>query len=119
MPKILLLVLLLASCAPKPTSKTSNDPFASIFPSGAGLSGRKILVRPPVRDTSSLTGTVVVDLCVNRKGKVIAATYAPKGSNTKNEHLIQVALENARQYRFERSKLRKQCGSITYKFAFK
>lgn len=119
MPKLILFLIVLASCAPKPAPKTSNDPFASIFPPGPGLSGRKVLVRPPVRDTSSRTGTVAVDLCVNRKGKVVSATYAPKGSNTKDEHLIQLALENARKYRFERSKQRKQCGTITYKFALK
>lgn len=84
-----------------------------------GLGGRRVLERPPVRDSTAKTGMVVVHLCVNRKGKVISAEYAPKGSTTSDTHLIRLATENARQWRFEKSNEKKQCGNITFNFLLK
>lgn len=115
------------ACVPKPaapaqpTTKPSNigntgNPFGSDSPYNQGLSGRRVLKRAPIRDSTAQTGTVVVNLCVNRKGKVISAEYAPKGSSTADEHLVRLALENARQWRFEKSKIKKLCGDIKYKF---
>jgi len=69
--------------------------------------------------STAQTGTVVIYLCVNRKGKVISAEYSPKGSTTADEHLVRLALENARQYRFEKSREKKQCGNMTFNFRLK
>ncbi len=123
-----LLILAMFACAPKPvapaqpTPKPSNigstgNPFGAGSSFNPGLGGRRVLKRAPVRDSTSKTGTVVVHLCVDRKGKVISAEYAPKGSTTADEHLIRLAIENARQWRFEKSKEKKQCGNVTFNFA--
>lgn len=126
-------MLTMFACAPKPAApvqpsppKSSNmgqpgtgNPFGPGSSDSQGLIDRRVLQRAPVRDSTSKTGTVVVHLCVNRKGKVVSAEYSPKGSTTTDEHLVRVALENARQWRFEKSKQRKQCGNITYNFKTK
>ena len=123
-------ILALFACAPKPaapaqpTPKPSNigstgNPFGSGSPFNQGLGGRRILERAPIRDSTAKTGTVVINLCVDRKGKVVSAEYSPKGSTTADEHLVRLTLENARRWRFEKSKEKKQCGNITYNFTTK
>jgi len=121
-------ILAMLACAPKPpaqpTLKPSNkgstsNPFGSASPYNQGLNGRRILERAPIRDSTAKTGTVVVHLCVNRKGKVISADYATKGSTTADAHLVRLALENARQWRFEKSREKKQCGNVTFNFRLK
>lgn len=128
LPALSLLILL--ACAPKPAApvqpsppKSSNmgqagtgNPFKLGPSASQGFSGRRVLHRAAIRDSSSRTGTIVVNLCVNRKGQVVSAEYSPKGSDTADEYLVRLALENARQWRFEKSKQRKQCGNVTYNF---
>lgn len=118
------------ACAPKPvaparpTPKPSNigntgNPFGPGSPFNQGLGGRRILERAPIRDSTAKTGTVVVNLCVDQKGRVVSAEYSPKGSTTTDAHLIRLATENARQWRFEKSREKKQCGNVTYNFKIK
>lgn len=111
----------LLSCAPKPIS-TSSPPQVPP-PAGLGplfnqppFDNRRILERPPIRDNTQKTGKVLVEICLSRRGKVISAEYIPKGSTTSDEHLIQLALDNVRQWRFEKGTEKKQCGSITFNF---
>jgi len=123
-------ILAMFACAPKPgapaqpTDKHSNigiagNPFGSGSSFNQGLGGRRVLERAPIRDSTAQTGTVVIYLCVNRKGKVISAEYSSKGSTTTDVQLIRLATENARQWRFEKSREKKQCGNVTFNFRLK
>ncbi len=63
-------------------------------------------------------GTVVVEIVVDRNGKVIGATPKLKGSTTQNPELWRVAKEAALKARFnsDAGAAEKQVGSITYHF---
>jgi len=71
-------------------------------PDGTGfkLSGRGILHRPSITNTTQETGKVVVNIWVDRNGKVIRATPGAKGSTTTNSHLRKLAKTAALQYKF-------------------
>lgn len=118
----LLVLLALFACAPRtvpPAPEGAGRPgdrLEKMWSSNQGLSGRGVQYPAPLQDSSSKTGIVVVQLCVNRKGEVISAAYTLKGSTTSDEHLIQLAVDNARQWRFAKSREKKQCGTITYNF---
>lgn len=81
-----------------------------------GLAARGVLKTPSIKDNSTKTGTVVVNICVNRKGRVVSAEYIPKGGPRPDEYLINLALESARKWVFEKSREKIQCGEITFRF---
>jgi colicin import membrane protein len=66
-------------------------------------------------------GIVVVEVSVDRAGKVVQATPGIKGSNTLDEYLLRVAKEAALKATFEvkQDAPAIQKGSITYNFKFK
>ncbi len=66
-------------------------------------------------------GKVVVEVSVDRSGKVIQAVPGIKGSNTLDEYLLRVAKEAALEARFEAKPDAPavQKGSITYNFVLK
>lgn len=83
---------------------------------GNGLGDRGLLHAPDITDSSQRTGIVVVNICVNSQGKVTKANYTQKGSTTTDSHLIRLATESAKEYRFSQSKTAEQCGDITINF---
>ncbi|MBK9149800.1 MAG: hypothetical protein IPM26_01915 [Saprospiraceae bacterium] len=83
---------------------------------GGGLSGRGVLFEPAFRDNSQKTGRVVLNICVDSEGKVISATFTQKGSTTSDAYLIDIARSNAMKYKFSKSEIDKQCGSLTIDF---
>ena len=120
---LLFLLLGLSACSPRSIPPAREGvgrpgplPDEMPFFDQRSLAGRKILYRAPLQDTSAQTGIVVVELCVNRRGKVLSATYIPKGSTTADEQLVQLAVNNAREWRFAHSKKKKQCGTINFNF---
>lgn len=121
----LLLPLFLFACAPRtvpPAPESTGRPgylLEKTPPFDQGLGDRGVQYRAPLRDSTSKTGIVVVQLCANRKGKVISAAYTLKGSTTADEHLVQLAVGNARQWRFAKSREKKQCGTVTFNFRSK
>ena len=86
---------------------------------GGGLSGRGYKRPSPPKDNSQATGVVVVYVCVNKTGSVISAEYTQAGSTTANSKLKQIAIANAKKYRFDRGGVDKQCGTIRYDFKLK
>ncbi len=104
--------------------KSSGDPDASVLDKlstgsgrvGKGLSNRKVVYEPKIRDNSQKYGAVAVEVCVDKSGKVIKAKYTQKGSTTTDRHLIKVAEDGVRKYRFNKSELDEQCGTITIRF---
>jgi len=58
---------------------------------------------------------VVLDVCVDRDGKVISAEYREEGSNTTDKELIRITKTNALAWKFSAGGPEKQCGTITYR----
>jgi|GEM_PF-5963722 len=83
---------------------------------GGGLSNRGVLYEPKIKDTSQKTGRVVVNVCVDKSGKVISASYTQRGSTTTDPDLRALAERSARQFRFNQAEIDKQCGTVTIDF---
>ncbi|MFQ5447672.1 MAG: hypothetical protein ACE5FF_12135 [Saprospiraceae bacterium] len=87
---------------------------------GGGLGGRGVLKKgPSIKDNSQEQGTVYLDVCVDANGNVISARYTQKGSTTANSRLKQLAIRNAKAWKFSKSSIDKQCGTIRYDFKLK
>ena len=83
---------------------------------GGGLGNRGVLFEPKITDNSQKTGRVVVKVCVNRAGEVVSADYTQRGSTTADSELRAIAIRNAKRFKFSKSSVDKQCGTITIDF---
>lgn len=83
---------------------------------GGGLGDRGVVFEPKISDNSQKTGTVVVRICVDRNGDVVSADYTQKGSSTADSELRNIAINSAKKFRFAKSSIDKQCGTITIDF---
>ena len=82
------------------------------------LVGRSSVSLPKPEYSSNNQGTVVVQIWVDRQGRVIRAEYQPKGSNTSNGYLVEQAKAAAMRAKFnpDASAPEEQKGTITYIF---
>ena len=80
------------------------------------ISNRQVLFIPEIIDHSQKEGRVVINICVNAKGKVVSAKYTQRGSTTTDGYLINLATKNAWLYRFSESQAEKQCGKVNIDF---
>ena len=85
------------------------------------LQGRGFQALPSPKYDYQGEGRVVVEVSVDRSGKVIQATTGTKGSTTLDEYLLKVAKEAAFEARFEvkQDAPEIQKGTITYNFILK
>lgn len=83
---------------------------------GGGLNGRGIVYTPEFKDKSQRTGKVALIICVDKNGKVTGADYTQKGSTTSDSYLISLATKTAHEYRFSKSDIESQCGTVTIDF---
>lgn len=85
------------------------------------LQGRGFQKLPPPKYDYQAEGKVVVEVSVDRAGKVVQATPGIKGSTTLDEYLLRVAKEAALQATFEvkQDAPAVQKGTITYNFILK
>jgi TonB family protein len=84
---------------------------------GGGLGNRGVTKKgPSINDNTQEEGTVVLAVCVDEQGSVISAEYTQSGSTTNNEKLKRLAIQNARQWKFNKGAVEKQCGTIRYDF---
>jgi membrane protein involved in colicin uptake len=83
---------------------------------GGGLSGRGVEFEPTFADNSQKTGKVSLSICVNNDGKVTKADFTQKGSTTSDAYLIDLARKTALKYRFSKSDIESQCGTVTVDF---
>lgn len=83
---------------------------------GGGLGNRGVVFEPKIKDNSQKTGTVVVRVCVDRNGEVVSADYTQKGSTTADSELRGIAITSAKRFKFSKSSIDKQCGTITIDF---
>ncbi|MEP6647245.1 MAG: cell envelope integrity protein TolA [Saprospiraceae bacterium] len=86
---------------------------------GGGLGKRGVLNEPQINDKSQKTGLVVINVCVDKTGKVIKADYTQKGSTTTDSELKEIARKAALQFKFTVSEIEEQCGTITVDFKVK
>ena len=72
-------------------------------------------------DTTSSSGVVAVKVCVNREGSVISAEILEEQTSTTSQRLKDLAIENAKKYKFtaKSSAPDVQCGTVTYDFKVK
>ncbi len=85
------------------------------------LQGRGFQSLPPPKYDYQGEGRVVVEVSVDRAGKVIQAVPGTKGSTTLDEYLLKVAKEAALKARFDPKPDAPlvQKGTITYNFILK
>ena len=85
------------------------------------LQGRGFQALPPPKYDYQGEGRVVVEISVDRSGKVVQAIPGTKGSTTLDEYLLKVAKEAALAARFEAKQDAPtlQKGTITYNFILK
>jgi membrane protein involved in colicin uptake len=83
---------------------------------GGGLTGRGVEYEPSFSDNSQKTGKVSLSICVNSEGKVSKAEFTQKGSTTSDVYLIEIARKSAMKYRFSKSEIDSQCGTVTIDF---
>lgn len=88
---------------------------------GFNLQGRSLIGKLPKPEyTANEAGKVVVQITVDKNGKVTSASYSGTGSTTNAVVLIDAALKAARQAQFTPSETQDiQTGTITYKFEMK
>ncbi len=65
------------------------------------LGGRRMSKAPDIRDETQKRGTVVVEIRVNRDGKVVHARPGIRGSTTTDPQLYEIAAASARDTEFE------------------
>jgi membrane protein involved in colicin uptake len=83
---------------------------------GGGLGGRGVVSSPSLKDDSNNRGSVVIAICLDRDGNVTEAKFQLQGSTITSGKLRDLAVSNARQWRFKPGNEDRQCGIITYSF---
>ena len=80
------------------------------------LGGRSMVSAPKIVDTSQKEGKVVVEIIVDRYGKVVKATPGARGSTTTDRHLEKLATEAAYNTKFnaKQDAAIQQKGSMTF-----
>ncbi len=106
-----------------PNGDPSSDKLSGVSTGsgtvGGGLSDRGVVARPPITEKTQKAGRVVIKVCVDERGRVVEAEYTQRNSTTNDPTLINIALRNARKWRFSPAQVSKQCGTITYVFKLK
>ena len=96
-------------------SSIQSDSLSQPIPFGE----REVRTAPQIVDDSQKTGIVVLRVCVNANGDVIEAEYTYEGSNTADSRLVELAINNAKKWKFKKADIERQCGTIKYDFKLK
>lgn len=65
-----------------------------------GLQGRRITGLPSFKDDFNENATVYVDIRVDETGRVVSATFQPRGSTTSEAQYKSIAIQKAQQVKF-------------------
>jgi len=82
---------------------------------GEGLGKRKVLDQPNILILSDEDGTVAIDICVNKRGKVESAEFNTKLSTIAKKSLVSLSIRKAKDFWFEKNDYKEQCGVIMFK----
>lgn len=108
----------------RPNGNPNSDNYTGSGGSGSGVSisrgltGRKIVRLPSFEDDFNENAKIAVDIRVDEAGNVIAASYQPLGSTTSNPRLRTIALNKARQLKFNTGDM-EAAGTIIFNFRLK
>ena len=80
-----------------------------------GLNGRKITGTPSFQDEFNENAKVAVDIKVDADGRVIEASYQPRGSTTSDGSMKSIAIRKAQQVKFNASG-EESSGTIVFNF---
>ena len=85
---------------------------------GSGIFNRKVTYRADVKKITKLSGTIVVELCINQRGQVVYAKPDTDASTIKDFAVIRKAVDLTTKYKFAKDYTapKKQCGKMTYVF---
>ncbi len=86
-----------------------------------GLQGRGIIGDLPAPSNANVTrsGKIVIRVVVDKTGKVLSATYEPKGSTIQDSKMVEDSQAAAKKTIFAEAEAYTQGGIITYKFNLK
>ncbi len=82
---------------------------------GQGLGSREIKQQPNILILSDKSGDVVIDVCVSRGGRVVSTALNQGSSTINKKSLISLALRKSKEFWFEKSDLKEQCGQIVFR----
>ena len=80
-----------------------------------GLGDRVLEEQPNIFMLSDQDGIVVIDICVNRTGRVTEASFNREESTILRSSMTSLALRKAKEFLFEASGRAEQCGSMIYR----
>lgn len=87
------------------------------FP-GDGIFNRKVIFRADVKKMTKENGKIVVNVCINKNGRVVHAEWSPEDSSIKDAKQGHEAVLYALKYKFARDYTapNKQCGKLAFIF---
>lgn len=85
---------------------------------GDGVFGRKVIYRADVKKITEREGSVVINLCIDRLGRVTHAAFNKESSSIDEPEYVKRAMEVASDYKFEKDYTAPitQCGKLTFTF---
>lgn len=86
---------------------------------GDGIITRKVIHREDIRQIAKVNGRVVLNICIDRQGKVVYAGYDPEKTTITDNDIIKRASYLATKYRYETNynAPARECGQLTFIFS--
>ena len=85
---------------------------------GDGVITRQVIYRANISEAAYESGQIVVDICINRQGKILTAANNTDNTTIDDMRMVRDVLELVTRYRFETdySAALRECGRITFIF---
>jgi len=85
---------------------------------GNGIITRRVIYREDISKAAKVNGKIVLDICINRQGRVEYAAYDPDKTTITDKEIIKEATYLALKYRFEEkyNAPKRECGELTFIF---
>jgi len=82
---------------------------------GDGILTRAVIYRPALDEVVKQNGSVVLNICINQRGRVIGVKWNKERSTIKDTDVVREAIEKAKDYRFETSydAPSRECGALS------
>ena len=98
----------------------SGESLAGMDFDGEGVFGRRIVYHANISKLAEKEGRVVVNLCINRSGRVTHIAFNREASSLTDSDYVSRVMQVASKYRFEAdySAPEYQCGKLTFIFEY-